>query len=289
MVATFSPQSLRATHRNEVLLSQWRNTALLFTCCTMYNEGLSILYSHNKLHFPILTKGVMLNQRQGSSFSLLMSVSIDYSYTFLSAWDVYRRQVFWTMEVARQVDSTISKGVRQLTAGCPRLKTLTLHIVSFAAFAHLTTLAAHDMCKTTIALSALTDRLDCLTVVGMPERRGLHGVFRPRDGASMVATGYAGSEYALLNSIAPVARWEQEARQVLWEPHVPWPGLKVSNDFIFRDNQIASHEPFRLYEHGNEHRRGIAPRSMKAQKEQIWHLRRSKRDAAGDGTATPAH
>ncbi len=76
MVATFSPQSLRATHRNEVLLSQWRDTALLFTCRTMYNEGLSILYSHNKLHFPILTKGVMLNQRQGSSFSLLTSVSI---------------------------------------------------------------------------------------------------------------------------------------------------------------------------------------------------------------------
>lgn len=63
----------KRSHRNEVQLHVWVDSnlciGLLYACHKTYDGGLPILYSYNKLHIPILNKGLMLNQRQRISFS----------------------------------------------------------------------------------------------------------------------------------------------------------------------------------------------------------------------------
>lgn len=204
MVVTKEQDSSRRTiHRNEVRLHDWSALALLFTCRSIYNEALTILYSYNKLHFPALSKGLMLNKRQQTSFSLLQHVSFDYSYTPSAAWDEYRSNVYWTGDVAQHIDKTISVSIKHITKACPAFKTLTLHVLSFPAFVHLIALAAHNECATTVALSKLT--LARLTIVGIPVNISYmaHGVLRPRENDEGQAIALNHSEYAFLASIAP--------------------------------------------------------------------------------------
>ncbi len=267
------PSFPKAIHRNEIRLPSWPATALLFTCRSIYNEGLSIVYSCNKVHFPALSKGLMLNKRQQTSFSLLQHVSFDYSHTHTSSWDEYRKNIFWTKEVATHVDTTISVAVKQIAKGCPVLKTLTLHVLSFPAFVHLTALAAHNKCATTIALSKM--ELERLTIVGIAVRFG-YGVLRPRERIDNqtvfldTLTVRNNSEYALLNSIAP---WDLWRKDVTNRPGFtkPWPGLRVNTNLIERDISISVKEPFPLYEYQNDTRDDF----MMPATAQAWHLRRA--------------
>lgn len=257
-------------HRNEVRLRVWSARTLLFTCRTIYNEGLSILYSCNKLHFPAIAKGLMRNKRQQTSFSLLQHVSFDYSHTPLAAWDEYRKNVYWTGEVAKHVDTTISTAVKQVSKGCPVLKTLTIHVLSFPAFVHLIGLAAHNDCTTAVALSKMA--LKRLTIVGIPAnlRSAAHPALYPRGAADDPIAAMECSEYAFLASIAPWSRWHRGVSAKA-ESHwtEAWPGLNANPQFIDRDSQASMRELFPLYEYQND-RRGHYMEPLTAQ---MWHLR----------------
>ena len=291
MVATKHPvgTTTRKAHRNEVRLSELIDISLLYTCREVYNQALSVLYSYNKLHFPVLAKGLMLNKRQQASFSFLTHVSFDYSYKFSNHWGAFQTHVYWTTEVANHVDTTICKSIKQVADSCPVLKKLTLHIVSFPAFVHLTALAAHNICTTTTALSALASRLDMLEIVGMPAVGGARGVLQPRGkaGEGVIQDPYAlnYSEFALLNSIAPWNGWElglEEKVTYLPRLSIDWPGISVSQDFLERETLAASKESCRLYE--NEKReRDWDGEYMRVKTEwttRVWYLKPMKGDGA---------
>lgn len=162
MVVTHNPNvSLgKGARRDEVPLDIWKNTALLYTCRTVYNEGLSIFCSQNKLHFPALAQGLMLNKRQQVSFSLLTSVSFDYPYKqLLSSVEnsrsprclICRLRPSCGFGSAQQVQiyraalSTLAARLDTMTIICPREKMSTLSTddpaLDFSEFALLNSIA----------------------------------------------------------------------------------------------------------------------------------------------------
>ena len=199
------------------------------------------------------------------------------------------QQVFWRMEVAENIDLTIYKCVNQLATSCPALKTQTIHIVSFAAFVHLTLLAARNICKTTKALALLKDSLDQLTIIGMPAKGGARGVFCPRDEMSTVFDSSVradSSEYALLNAIAPWSQWQADTRSrrqlntrsvfqgpasttMMPKCFKRWPEITVCERFVSRDVWAMEKEAFRLFEHMQDIRAVGSQKFMYAEEPQI--------------------
>ncbi|KAL6721624.1 hypothetical protein ACLMJK_000728 [Lecanora helva] len=221
----------QSSHRNALLCMVWANSGLLLACHTTYNEGLTILYSQNRLHLPALTKGLMLNKRQLTSFSHLTNVSFDYSHRCSDPWGDYRSKSFRTGPAALHVDDTVSTCVNQLAQHSPALKTLDLHILTFSAFVHLSALAAQDECKTTSALALLVPRLSKLNITGMPAKQDATGVFCPKENREKPFWMTDYSEYALLNRVAPWVHWKLEHSSSPGH-FSPWPGLRVNEEFL---------------------------------------------------------
>lgn len=138
-----------------------RSISIFMTSKTLFTEAMPILYDLNRFHYSIL-RTIPSIQGVFSQFlmhlHLMQHVSIDYMLSSYAS-DI------------SEVDRLVSTRIRSINDGCPRLRTFTLHLLTFFENEDLDR-SLPASCQTALELSRLatrfhdgTYRLECIAIV----------------------------------------------------------------------------------------------------------------------------